>query len=109
MDLQSLKSLGANTNKIHCRRDYIQKIRFKHHIPAHNLWIIQPTIELGLVVQCENHKLTFIAFHEPHAKFYEASIKVTQERHEIWLETFHRTKPREVHRKMRKYPIIRRE
>jgi hypothetical protein len=101
-----VNALAADTSKVLCCQNHMKKVRFKHGVAPHNLWIINENLEFGMVLQCAPNKLTFISFHEPPGAYYEAVIKVTQKGHEIWIETFHRTRQSEVRRKQGLYQSV---
>jgi hypothetical protein len=99
-------ALGANTPYVQCKQGYAAKMRFKHRIPAQEMYLLPIIIEHGIVLRLSAISLAFHYWHSGQSAWYEVVIKVTKKRHEIWVATFHRQKIPEIRRRQRKYRQI---
>jgi hypothetical protein len=66
------------------------------------------TIELGRVIQDRPKHLTFFFREEVvFGKWFQATIKANADGSEIWVTTFHISKPTAVTSRCRRFPILR--
>ncbi len=89
---------------------YALKAAMKHGFDSHHFPMVPIAIEFGRCVLERPRCLSFFYFDE-HVfdKWFHVALKANNAGTEIWLSSFHRTKPHEVGRITRKGTIIRPE
>ena len=89
-------ALGTSATVVWVSREDMWKIRFKHRVTARHLPMMRIALRYGWA-GIEPHRPRFMSFiyldetvfHRP----FKAVVKVTGEKHELFLETFHQCKP----------------
>jgi hypothetical protein len=100
--------LGATDDRIYLHPSYAPKFLMKHFLTANHLELLPTCIEKGIVLQDRVGTLQFLfrdtAFS---GDIFHAAIKVTGERHEIWVTTFFRIAETELRRRLKRSEFIR--
>jgi hypothetical protein len=100
--------IGADSPFVRLRHDYALKLHRKHRFPIEELPLLPMAIDLGRVISDQPRRLTFYFLERVLSnRWYQATIKSTQDGTEMWVLTFHPTEYSEVTRMCRRCPILR--
>jgi hypothetical protein len=103
-----VKVLGATDDRIYLHPSYAPKFLMKHGLTASHLELLPTCIERGIVLQDRHGTLQFLFRDEVYSgDIFHAAIKVTGERHEIWVTTFFRIAETELRRRLKRGKFIR--
>jgi hypothetical protein len=104
------REIGASSPIIRMHHAYALKCSQKHGIDPYQFPMLPITIEFGRCICDHPQHLTFFHFDEVvFGSWFHATLKTDKSGTEIWVNTFHQTRPREVERKCSKSPILRPE
>ncbi len=104
------KALGAASPIVRMEHYYAMKAAHKHNLDTPHFPMIPLAIELGRCVLERPRCLTFFLFDEwIFGKWFHVSLETTREGEEVWVCTFHITRPGEVRRITRRGTLIRPE
>src|SRR5947208_643539 len=81
------------------RHDYALKLHRKHRFQIDEFPLLPIAIDLGRVISDQPRRLTFFYFERVISnRWYQATVKSTQNRQELWVMSFYPQKPWEVDR-----------
>jgi hypothetical protein len=100
--------IGSDSSLVRIRHDYALKLHRKHNFPVEELPLLPIAIDLGRAISDQPRRLTFFFFERVISnRWYQATIKSTQDGREMWVLTFHLQDQAEVTRMCRRCPILR--
>ena len=103
-----VRVLGATDDRIYLHPSYAPKFVVKHFLTANQLELLPTCIEKGIVLQDRVGTLQFLFRDEAYSgDIFHVAIKVTGERHEIWVTTFFRIAETELRRRLKRGKFIR--
>lgn len=103
------QALGTSTDLVRIHHAYALKLRSKHNIHFDHLPMIEITVRFGVGLLDKDGKAIF--FYDDCSVFgwtFQATLKALTAQNEIWLASFHKVRPSEVRRMMKKSQVIQR-
>jgi hypothetical protein len=102
--------MGTASPLIRMEHFYALKAAQKHGLEAREFPMLEIAIGFGRCLLDAKGGLTFLYFDEHvFGKWFHVTLDVNADRTELWVSTFHRSRPGEVRRITRKRTIIRPE
>jgi hypothetical protein len=102
-------AVGLATTTVRLSRASLTHIIGDHSdVDVSQLMMMPKAIQWGLLVDDQDRPGTIIAsYQDPYAaRRYIAILKITRNRQEIWVSTFHRSKERQTRRILEKGPVL---
>jgi hypothetical protein len=103
-----VKFLGATDDRVYLHPSYAPKFLMKHGLTANHMQVLPACIENGLVIQDRIETLSF--FYRDETVFSQnlhVVLKVTGQRHQIWIVTYFRISKSDQNRRMKRGTIVR--
>ena len=99
--------LDAYTDAVLLRRDYAHKKLFNHRVPLADFVLLSEVIGNGQPIDDRERHVTYIYYdnHEDR-RVWLATIKINKSLRKIYVQTFHKLRPQEARRKLKRYPKI---
>lgn len=102
--------IGASSNLVRLRHDYALKLHHKHGFTIDEFPLLPIAIDLRRVISDQPRRLTFYFFERVISnRWYQVTIKSTQDGNEMWVMTFHAQDQGEVTRMCKRCPILRKD
>ena len=100
--------LGCSSRLVQMHHAYAVKSHTKHGLEPHLFPMVGITIDLGRALLDKHGDLQFFYFEEViFGKWFHVAVKSNEDRTELWVSSFHITKPGEVARHTRRGTILR--
>lgn len=104
------QALKCSSRLVQIHHAYAAKVHNKHGIDAHRLPMIGITIDLGRCVLDNRGHLQFFYFEQViFSKWFHAVVKSNVTGDELWVSSFHHSKPAEVSKYCRRGVVLRPE
>lgn len=104
-------ALGVRAPHVHLSRQSLEHINARHpDVTDYDLLLLPFTIQHGLILR-ERRKSNILlaSYQQPMSqRRFVAVMKVTARQCEVWLDSFHRTKPRQTRRLLEKCEVLKR-
>ena len=108
LPIELVKILGCSDELIYLHPSYAPKFLVKHQLNAEHLQMLPVCIERGAVVQDREGALSFLFQDKTiYDGIFHAALKITGQRHEIWIKTFFRLDESEFRRRLKRGKLIR--
>jgi hypothetical protein len=102
------RAVGCSSQLVQMHHAYAVKAHIKHGIDAYRLPMVSITINLGRAVLDSRGHLQFFYFEEiVFGKWFHVVVKPNVACSELWVSSFHMTKPNEVARHTKSGKVLR--
>jgi hypothetical protein len=102
------RAVGCSSQLVQMHHAYVAKAHNKHAIDPYQLPMAKLTIDLGRAVLDKHGDLQFFYIEEViFGKWFHVSVKANEACTELWVSSFHTSRPGEVARHTRRGAILR--
>ena len=104
------KAVKCDSPMVRFHHDYALKSQYKHKVPPARFIILADTLSFGrAVLDGHGHVSFFYYDHIMYGGWFHTSVKAISARSELWVQTFHPVRPKDVTRKTKKGTVLRYE
>jgi hypothetical protein len=106
LSLTMTNHLGALSDRVYLHHDYATKAVEKHKIWVGDLSLIFEAIDYGTAIADRPLHITFL-WDSRQKGWFQVTVKRAFESRRVYICTFYKTSLKEVNRKVKRYPVLR--